>query len=199
MVVLHMPRRGRTLPFRPRIGAFLLLLAGLFPLVALAEPKALFGSDGYRIDSYRAPVPDTAPGARTLDIAEVQALVARGWTPVDVMGARIFEIGDDGEWIMPERHLSLPGAHWLPVVGWGQLEPWQSDYLDASLQRITGGNREAGLILFCKLDCWLSWNATKRIAALGYTNLGWFSGGVDAWADAGLPLVETRPEPYRRE
>lgn len=196
MVVLRTLRRARSLRCRPGIGAFLLLLAGFFPISVAAEATALFDDSGYRLDSYRAPVPAEVPGARTLDLSQVQALSAQGWILVDVMGARAFDIGADGTWTLPERHLSLPGAHWLPVVGWGRLEPWQSDYLDTSLQRITGGDRKAGLILFCKLDCWLSWNATKRIAGRGYVNLGWFPGGVEAWGDAGLPLVEVQPEPH---
>ncbi|QFG36139.1 PQQ-dependent catabolism-associated CXXCW motif protein [Paracoccus pantotrophus] len=197
MVVLRTLRRARSLRSRPGIGAFLLLLAGVFPLAVAAEQPVLFDESGYRLDGYRAPVPEAVPGARTLDLAQVRALIGQGWIPVDVMGARVFGIGADGTWILPERHRSIPGARWLPVVGWGRLEPWQSDYLDASLERITGGDRKAGLILFCKSDCWLSWNAARRIAGRGYVNLGWFPGGVDAWADAGLPLVEIRPEPHR--
>ncbi|MFC3569116.1 PQQ-dependent catabolism-associated CXXCW motif protein [Paracoccus simplex] len=166
-------------------------------MAVAAEQPVLFDQSGYRLDSYRAPVPETAPGARTLDLPQVRALIGQGWIPVDVMGARAFDIGADGEWILPERHRSIPGAHWLPVVGWGRLKPWQSDYLDASLERITGGDRATGLILFCKVDCWLSWNAAKRIAGRGYANLGWFPGGVEAWEDAGLPLAEIRPEPHR--
>ncbi|MEA1648849.1 hypothetical protein UAJ10_07440 [Nitrospirillum sp. BR 11164] len=35
----------------------------------------------------------------------------------------------------------------------------------------------------------MSWNATKRAAGYGYTNVAWYPDGVDGWRAAGLPLA----------
>ncbi len=38
------------------------------------------------------------------------------------------------------------------------------------------------------MKCWGSYNAALRAIRLGYTNVHWFRGGVEAWQQAGLPL-----------
>jgi rhodanese-related sulfurtransferase len=40
----------------------------------------------------------------------------------------------------------------------------------------------------------MSWNAARRLRALGYTDVRWLAEGTDGWREAGLPLVEARPE-----
>lgn len=173
------------------------MLAGLLPVLAPAPGRAepLFDAQGYRMTQYRAPVPDTAPGARSIGIAEVQALAGQGALLLDVMGLRNYQLAPDGRFLTPEHRDSLPGAVWLPVVGWGRLEPWQQDYLDRNLARLTGGDKARQIVVFCKVDCWVSWNTLKRLHGAGYSRLYWFPGGADAWGDAGLPLQRVTPEP----
>jgi rhodanese-related sulfurtransferase len=40
----------------------------------------------------------------------------------------------------------------------------------------------------------MSWNAAKRAVAAGYAAVAWYPEGTDGWQDAGLPLIEARPE-----
>ncbi|MEN9059730.1 rhodanese-like domain-containing protein [Ponticoccus litoralis] len=94
----------------------------------------------------------------------------------------------------PERHESLPGALWLPVVGWGTTEAWADAYLHAALG--DHARPDAPVIVFCQLDCWLSWNAVQRVRALGY-DARWYPGGVDDWQAEGLPLVPLDPLPLQ--
>ena len=49
---------------------------------------------------------------------------------------------------------------------------------------LTGGDRAATVVVFCKPDCWASWNVGKRLVGAGYTGVAWFPGGVDAWQEA---------------
>ncbi len=179
------------------LGTALVLAGGIWVGTpgAWAEEGPLFDGQGYRLKDYRAPVPAEAPGARTITLSELQALQSEGAVLLDVMGLRQFEIGQDGVWITPEDHLTIPGAIWLPVVGWGKLEEWQQAYLEQGLARLTEGDLATKIVVFCKLDCWLSWNAAQRISALGYRQLYWFPPGVDGWSDAGLKLVLTTPLP----
>lgn len=184
-----------------RMGLPVVLLAclGLLaPLPGGARAEALFDAAGYRMTEYRAPVPATAPGAETIDIPQVQALAGQGALLLDVMGLKTYQLAPDGQFLTPEHRDSLPGAVWLPVVGWGQLEPWQQDYLDSNLARLTRSDKARPIIVFCKVDCWVSWNVVKRLNAEGYSRLYWFAGGSDAWADAGLPLHRVLPEPVRK-
>ena len=51
------------------------------------------------------------------------------------------------------------------------------------MAELTGGDRSAPVVVFCKPDCWASWNAGKRLVRAGYTNVAWFPDGVDAWQE----------------
>ena len=55
--------------------------------------------------------------------------------------------------------------------------------------RATAGDKAAPVVIFCKADCWMSWNAAKRAVAQGYTGVNWYPEGVDGWVMAGGDLV----------
>jgi PQQ-dependent catabolism-associated CXXCW motif protein len=62
------------------------------------------------------------------------------------------------------------------------------------LSRLTHGNKAAPMVYFCvDAQCWLSYNASLRAAALGYTEVYWYRGGIVAWRAAGLPLKKINP------
>jgi rhodanese-related sulfurtransferase len=90
---------------------------------------------------------------------------------------------------------NIPGSSWLPDTGYGALAPVTDNYLRTNLARVTGGDRTKALVVYCLRDCWMSWNAAKRILALGYANVVWYPDGTDGWAEADLPLQESMPEP----
>lgn len=62
------------------------------------------------------------------------------------------------------------------------------------MARLTGRKRGRMLILFCRADCWMGWNAAKRLRALGYGNIWWLAEGTDGWRDLGLPLAPVQPD-----
>lgn len=178
------------------VRAALAILLGLALPATGARAEAAFDpATGFRIAHYRAPTPAAASGAETIDVATLVRLAAEGAVLLDVVGVQEFALRPDGSWITGERRESLPGATWLPAVGWGRLAPWQEAYLADTLARLTGGDLARPIVVFCRVDCWLSWNAAQRIAALGYRAVRWFPGGTEAWADAGLPLVAVLPAP----
>jgi PQQ-dependent catabolism-associated CXXCW motif protein len=57
------------------------------------------------------------------------------------------------------------------------------------------GDQTKALVVYCLRDCWMSWNAAKRILGMGYPNVVWYPDGTDGWAEADLPLQEAIPEP----
>ena len=86
--------------------------------------------------------------------------------------------------------VTLKGALWLPNAGRGvhYFDPVQADTADR-LAEMTGRDKARPLVFFCvNSQCWLSYNASLRAAALGYSRVYWYRGGIEAWREAGLPL-----------
>lgn len=157
-----------------------------------SEPQAaLFSTDGYRIDRYRSPTPAKAEGAQTVTTDEMQALL-RSQPTLVVIDVINLEYRAD-RFLLTEPHLTLPSAIWLPNTGRGNLEqPWR-DYLINNALRLTHHNRSHPVVVLCKSDCWLSWNAVKRLSEAGFNKLYWYRDGVDSWANAGLPRQPATP------
>lgn len=168
-----------------------LLLAGSPVLAANDAPEALFSADGYRIDRYRSPTPEVAEPARTVDTGELRALLKQTPKPVLIDVINLEYRAD--RFLQTTPHPSLPGAIWLPNTGRGELsEAWLRYLIDNTLA-LTGQRLDYPVVVLCKSDCWLSWNATRRLAAAGFHNLYWYRNGVDGWAEAGLPMQPAKP------
>ena len=177
-----------------RLSVALLLALGANDVIA-TEPVS--APDGYRLQHYRAPTPDTLPGATVLDSAALQALIAlRRPVLLDVMATNRVADGEGGSrWVpaAPRRH--LPGSVWLPNVGYGALDPVIEQYFLRQLAQLTGDDLDRPLVFYCQRDCWMSWNAARRALKLGYRAVYWYPAGSDGWLEAGLQLVEAVPEP----
>lgn len=169
-------------------------MAALAVLTALpAAADARFdAATGLRIDAYRAPVPDAVPGGKVLDAAGVAAAAADGALLIDALPAPGHRILPDGTWITPEGHDTLPGAQWLPETGRGVLTPAIQTYLETAL---TGCAPDRAMVVFCRSDCWMSWNTVQHIAAMGFTDLGWYPGGIEDWVDHGHQTEPARALP----
>jgi PQQ-dependent catabolism-associated CXXCW motif protein len=71
----------------------------------------------------------------------------------------------------------------------GSFDDQMQQQFGQFLQGITGGNRQTPLVFYCQgLHCWMSYNASLRAIRLGYSNVLWYRGGVEAWQQAGLPM-----------
>lgn len=161
---------------------------------------SLFNSEGYRAERYRAPLPASAPGAKTLSAQDLQALLAQqSMVLLDVQAVVVRpETADFGiGWLPSRERFNLPGSIWLPNVGYGQLNATMRRYLHRELLLASGGDVDKALVFYCVADCWMSWNAVQRAARLGYRQLYWFPGGTDSWAAQQLPLVLAQPRPLQ--
>ena len=177
-------------------------IAALVVALALAGCEAGAADEiarplGYRMQDYRAPVPKRLDGARTVSTAEAADLWRAGAAVfVDVMPQAPRPRGLPAGTIWRDKpRFNVPGSIFLPDTGYGELAPAMAEYFANGLARASGGDRSRPLLFYCLADCWMSWNAAKRALALGYTNVIWYPDGTDAWADAGLPLAEAKPEP----
>ena len=148
--------------------------------------------DGYRLEDYRAPVPATVPGGAVVHVPEIQALIATSTAIlIDVLPAprRPDSMRPGAPWL-PTPHLTLPGALWWPEIGRGALLPSTETRLHQRLTELAGDRL---VVFFCLPECWMSWNATRRAAAMGF-RAAWFPEGTEGWQAAGLALVAVQPE-----
>lgn len=151
--------------------------------------------DAYKTDNYRSAVPKSLTGAASVPEPEAaKALLAAGAVFVDVYprAPKPPNLPASTVWREPP-HRSIPGATWLPNVGYGVISEETQVYFTAQLHRLTGGSKAKPLVFFCLSDCWMSWNAAKRAIAMGHTAVHWFPDGTDGWELIGEPLVDVTP------
>jgi PQQ-dependent catabolism-associated CXXCW motif protein len=153
--------------------------------------------EGYRSGEYRALVPETLTGAHVITTAEAEAIWrAKKAVFVDVLPRPPKPPNLPAGTIWRDRpRLNIPGSVWLPDTGYGELAPVTEDYLRQGIERASLGSHDKLLVIYCQADCWMSWNAAKRILSYGYSNVYWYPDGTDGWERAGLPMVESQPEP----
>jgi PQQ-dependent catabolism-associated CXXCW motif protein len=169
-----------------------LLLAG--SLGANARPAE---PEGYRTDDYRAPTPDTVAGGVVLDTEAAHRLWTSGdavWIDVLPAPRRPANLPQSAVW-MPLPHRDIPGSLWLPDVGRGALSPELEGYFRNHLETATSRRRNTPVVFYCLADCWMSWNAAKRVASWGYTQVFWYPDGTDGWEAANLPMQTAEPSP----
>jgi PQQ-dependent catabolism-associated CXXCW motif protein len=170
-----------------------LLLACLVPGAALAQ--AVAEPPGYREAPYRAPTPAGLSGATTVGTEEARRLWEEGVTTfIDVLPReeRPPDLPEGTIW-RDRPHDSIPGATWLPNVGYAALSPEEAAYFEGGLAAATGGDPSRPVLFFCREECWMSWNAAKRALAMGYSDVYWFPGGTDGWARAGFATERLDP------
>jgi PQQ-dependent catabolism-associated CXXCW motif protein len=150
---------------------------------------------GYRTENYRAPTPATLAGARVISTAEAERLWRdRAAIFIDVLphAPRPANLPPGTIWRDKPR-LDIPGSIWLPDTGYGELASVTQDYLRTNIERATGDDRTKLIVVYCLRNCWMSWNAAKRILSMGYPNVVWYPDGTDGWADMQLPVAEAQP------
>jgi PQQ-dependent catabolism-associated CXXCW motif protein len=170
------------------------MLIPAVPVRAQTNPAEL---EGYRADNYRAPVPATLAGARVLATEQAEAIWRSGTAVfIDVLPhpPKPPNLPEGTIWRDKPRH-NIPGSVWLPDTGYGTLAAATEDYLRTGLARAAEGNIAKLLVIYCQADCWMSWNAAKRVLSYGYSNVAWYPDGTDGWLRAGLPVEESQPVP----
>ncbi len=167
----------------------LLLLSTGAGVAAVPEPN------GFRMGEYRAAVPASVAGGAVVHAADLRELQRRNQVVlIDVYPAprRPPRMRPDSPWLPPVHH-DLPDSLWWPEVGQGAIPPALDARFRRRLGEVAGSEPGKLLVFYCKTDCWLSWNATKRAASYGF-KVGWFPEGTDGWQAGGLPLQAAKPE-----
>lgn len=123
------------------------------------------------------PTPTTIPGGRVVDTRQLARLLQGGQGQVMLLHA-----------FGGMEH--LPGAVAVaPASQGGSFDDEVQRGFGAYLRQATGGDTARMLVFYCAgVQCWGSYNAALRAIALGYRNVHWYRGGIEAWRQAGLPL-----------
>lgn len=173
--------------------AALLVVLALLPGHAVAQ--AVPEPEGYREAPYRAPVPSGLTGASTVTTEEAHRLwQGRNVAFVDVLprDARPADLPEGTLWRERPRD-TIPGATWLPNVGYAELSPEEAAYFRTGLRAVTDGDPEHPVLFFCREECWMSWNAAKRALEQGHAAVLWYPEGTDGWTRGGHPTERAAP------
>ena len=130
--------------------------------------------------------PQTLKGASVIDAPTLAALIARQ-APVLIDVANL-QHRPEGRvpglnWF--PVHRSIPGATWMPGAGSGKDAPGFADAFAARIETATGSDKDRPIVTFCHPRRWGSWNAAKRLTALGYRHVYWYPGGGEGWGAQG--------------
>ncbi len=174
-------------------------LAGLIFLVTACLTTGSVAGEiepaDYRMDHFRAPVPATLAGATVLNDAEAHDLWKKGGVAfIDVLPRppRLTNL-PKGTIFREKPRRSIPGAIWLPNVGYGAIHADTHAYFKAGLLHATDGNRGHPVVFFCLAECWMSWNAAKRaLEEYGYTDVYWYPDGTDGWEFEDFPIEKVK-------
>ncbi len=139
------------------------MLAALALSVSTAIAQTVPEPDEYRMDEYRAPVPETLGGGTVVGPEEAHRLWQEGVAFIDVLpqAPKPANLPKGTIWRDKPRE-SIPGAIWLPNVGYGRIADVTADYFRTGLEKVTEGDTAAPVVFFCLEDCWMSWNAARR-------------------------------------
>ena len=142
-----------------------------------------------RAEKLHAKTPRDHPHAATIATRELHALMVGESPPIliDVLGGKTRSSGY-------RKRKSLPGALWLKGAGLDDARAENVESrLKAKLDALTGGDTAHPVVFFClSARCWLSYNAAIRAHTVGYTDVYWYRGGVEAWRKAKLPRVRVK-------
>lgn len=155
------------------------------PPSARSDPQAVAERQDYGVPptaelhagEMHGPTPASIPGGQVITTGGVLELLRDGQAPVlllDVLGG-------------PEM---IQGAQYaVPAAQSGSFSDQVQQQFSQYLAQATGGNKQHPLVLYClSTQCWMSYNAALRAINLGYTNVLWYRGGIEAWKAAGLPV-----------
>jgi PQQ-dependent catabolism-associated CXXCW motif protein len=126
-----------------------------------------------------APTPCEVPGSKTITTTELNNLLAQ--TKPLLIDVALDSWG-----------YSLPGAVGLQGIGHGAAfsEALQARFAH-KIHSLTDGDMTKPIVVFCvNSERFTSYNAALRLAGLGYTEVRWYRGGVEAWELNGLPESE---------
>ncbi|MEM9013982.1 MAG: rhodanese-like domain-containing protein [Pseudomonadota bacterium] len=123
------------------------------------------------------PTPTTIPGGIVITTQALHSTLQQ-----NPQGIAIFDVLGGPE--------VLPGAMGAVAASTpGSFNDQTQQQFGGYLQQVTGGNKQTPVLFYCQsAQCWMSYNAALRAINMGYTQVLWYRGGIEAWKAAGLPM-----------
>lgn len=130
------------------------------------------------------PTPTSIPGGKVIATRQLSELLQRGQGNVLLLHA----------YGAPEH---LPGAQAAgPAAQGGSFDDQVQRDFGQYLRQASGGDTSRTLVVYCAgPQCWGSYNAALRAIHMGFRNVYWYRGGIEAWGQAGLPLQDGQGQP----
>ncbi len=161
---------------------------------ALAQEGPPPEPEGFWQGPINGPLPATIAGGTVIATQELAGLAGDASTVlIDVSPAPRRPDHLSSPW-RPLPHRNIPRSIWIPGAGAGVVSAAMTDYIKTRLAALTAGNPDRSIVVYCRADCWASWNAAKRFITQGYRHVAWYPQGIEAWRDLGLPTAVAEPE-----
>ena len=140
------------------------------------------------------PTPTRIPGGQVITTDRLLAL----YHQAGAGGLLVFHVLGPGP--------MLPGAQQAaPASQPGTFEDATQQEFGRYLQQVTQGDQARPMVFYCQgPHCWMSYNAALRAIHLGYRQVYWYRGGIEAWdraqqlaagnAPGNQPYPGSRPE-----
>jgi rhodanese-related sulfurtransferase len=120
------------------------------------------------------PTPSSIPGGQVITTKGLVALMTG-----QQVHALVFDVLGGPE--------VIPGAlAAAPASAAGTFSDRTQQEFGQFLQQMTQGNKQMPLVFYCQSShCWMSYNASLRAINMGFTNVLWYRGGIEAWKAGG--------------
>ena len=92
------------------------------------------------------------------------------------------------------EHKTLPGAYWAPELGAVTIGQKELDQIERTVRAANGGDLTRPIVVFERSSTygWNGYHGVLRLLGMGYKNIYWYRGGLDAWHDAQFPLAQAQ-------
>jgi len=167
-----------------------LVIAGLLDHAAEDADPGLPTTEGVRsANLVGRTTPTGAPGVSTIRTAELRALIGDGEgsaseTPPLLLSTDCSDCLD----------IAIAGTNFVPnAYRSGVLDDAKRQALKLLVDGLLRGNQTRRVITFAwNAGWWNSRNLAIELVALGYPNVSWYRGGLEAWDVAGLPVTRLK-------
>lgn len=132
------------------------------------------------------PTPTSIPGGKVIGTRQLSEMLQRGQDRILLLHA----------YGAPQH---LPGAQAVaPASQGGSFDDQVQREFGQYLRQATGGDTSRTMVVYCAgPQCWGSYNAALRAIHMGFRNVNWYRGGIEAWGQAGLPLQDAQGQPLQ--
>lgn len=122
---------------------------------------------------YDVGTPMEVPGGRTVTTVELSELITGASPPI------LIDANGNAEMIESANGMGSG-------IGEQRVFGKDRDGFTKAMERLTGGDKVRMVVFYCRgSSCWHSYNASLYALEAGYSNVGWYRGGIDAWRAAG--------------